>query len=142
MLVLRHGTDVLLEKRPATGIWGGLWSLPELASEAEAPMDASAVAQTTVPSAIAQRFGFQVKRVEPLAPMRHAFTHFTLDIRPLLADVAAVDRRAGEPGAVWLPLAEVGGAALPAPVKRLLLRLGRSALGDQPSLLEEAVQDL
>jgi A/G-specific adenine glycosylase len=138
MLVLRHGADVLLEKRPATGVWGGLWSLPELALEANMPPDV----QVDVKGAIAQRFGFQVTRVEPLASMRHAFTHFTLDIRPVLADVAAVDPRAGERGALWLPLDEAGGAALPAPVKRLLLRLGGSTRGDQASLLEEAVQDL
>ncbi|MCC6611447.1 MAG: A/G-specific adenine glycosylase [Burkholderiales bacterium] len=138
MLVLRHGADVLLEKRPVTGVWGGLWSLPEIALAADAVKDGRADVQC----AIVQRFGVQVRRVEPLAAMRHAFTHFTLDIRPVLADVAAVDRRAGERGAVWLPLAEASGAALPAPVKRLLLRLAASTGGDQPSLLEEAVQDL
>ncbi|MFL6637559.1 MAG: NUDIX domain-containing protein [Paraburkholderia graminis] len=34
MLVLRDGNAVMLEKRPPSGIWGGLWSLPEAADEA------------------------------------------------------------------------------------------------------------
>jgi A/G-specific adenine glycosylase len=29
MLLLRQGNSVLLQKRPAKAIWGGLWSLPE-----------------------------------------------------------------------------------------------------------------
>jgi len=135
MLVMRHGADVLLEKRPASGVWGGLWSLPELAPTADAPVDVQDVTGT-----IARRFGLQTRRVERLATIRHAFTHFTLDIQPVLADVGGVGRHAGEPGALWLPLAEAGGAALPAPVKRLLARLG--TLDDQASLLKEAVQDL
>jgi A/G-specific adenine glycosylase len=130
MAVLRHGDDVLLEKRPATGVWGGLWSLPELATDAD------------LAGIVAQRFGCDVRRADRLAPMRHAFTHFTLEIQPLLIDVGAPPPRAGEPGNVWLPLDTVATAALPAPVKRLLARIAASTLGDQAPLLEEAVQDL
>ncbi len=31
MLLLLDRGELLLEKRPARGIWGGMWSLPELA---------------------------------------------------------------------------------------------------------------
>ena len=30
MLVITRGSDVLLERRPPIGLWGGLWSLPEV----------------------------------------------------------------------------------------------------------------
>jgi A/G-specific adenine glycosylase len=130
MAVLRRGGDVLLEKRPPSGVWGGLWSLPEVATEAG------------LPSIVAQRFGVDVKRTNRLAPMRHAFTHFTLEIQPVLVDVDAKAPTAAEPGSVWLPLETAATAALPAPVKRLLGRLSESTLGDQPSLLQEAMQDL
>jgi len=130
MAVLRHGGDVLLEKRPASGVWGGLWSLPELAPDAD------------LASAVAQRFGCDVKRTDRLTPLRHTFTHFTLEIQPMLVDVTTPGHRAAEPGSVWLPLESASGAALPAPVKRLLTRLAGSTLGDQASLLQEAVQDL
>ncbi|MCZ7563002.1 MAG: A/G-specific adenine glycosylase [Burkholderiales bacterium] len=144
MLVLRHGTDVLLERRPATGVWGGLWSLPELTDAADVPAAGGPEADlaATVKRAVAQRYGFDARCAEPLAIVRHTFTHFTLEMRPVLVDVGRIDRRAGEPGVRWLPLGEACAAALPAPVKRLLLRLGGGASGDQPSLLEEAVQDL
>jgi len=120
MAVLRHGGDVLLEKRPARGVWGGLWSLPELAPDAD------------LVGAIAQRYGCDVKRTDRLAPMRHTFTHFTLEIQPMLVDVAAPKHRAAEPGSVWLPLETASSAALPAPVKRLLARLGQNLFHSPP----------
>ena len=130
MAVLRNGGDVLLEKRPPSGVWGGLWSLPEVATEA------------VLPGIVAKRFGMDVKRTERLAPMRHAFTHFTLEIQPVLIDVEMKTPSAAEPGSVWLPLETAASAALPAPVRRLLTRLAELTLGDQASLLEETVQDL
>jgi A/G-specific adenine glycosylase len=130
MAVLRHGGDVLLEKRPASGIWGGLWSLPELATDAD------------LRGTVARRFGSEVRRVDRLAPIRHTFTHFTLEIQPVLIDVDAPVPGAAEPGSMWLPLESALTAALPAPVKRLLAQLAESAFGDQASLLEEALQDL
>ncbi len=130
MAVLRHNGDVLLEKRPASGVWGGLWSLPELATDAD-------------PSrAVAQRFGCNVRQVGRLASMRHTFTHFTLEIRPVLVDVDVSTPHAAEPGSMWLPLEAAATAALPAPIKRLLARLSGSTFGDQASLLQEALKDL
>jgi A/G-specific adenine glycosylase len=61
-LVLRHEGAVLVERRPAPGIWGGLWCLPELGGKR--PVGARA-----------------------LRPIEHGFTHFRLRIRPLLQDV-------------------------------------------------------
>lgn len=130
MAVLRHGGDVLLEKRPASGVWGGLFSLPELATD------------TDLRDVVARRFGCEVRRVDRLAPIRHTFTHFTLEIAPMLVDVDRPVPGAAEPGSMWLPLESAPTAALPAPVKRLLARLAESARGHQASLLEEALQDL
>jgi A/G-specific adenine glycosylase len=130
MAVLRHGGDVLLEKRPASGVWGGLWSLPEMATDAD------------LRGLVARRFGCEVRHVDRLAPIRHTFTHFTLDIAPMLIDVDRPAPGAAEPGSMWLPLESALTAALPAPVKRLLARLAESARGHQASLLEEALQDL
>ena len=110
MLVLLHAGQVLLEKRPPRGIWGGLWSLPELAAEE----DAVAVCRA--------RFGAQGAQPVALSPVAHGFTHFDLDITPLRVAVRRVDPQA-VPGTLWLPLAEAEGAALPAPVRRILQAL-------------------
>jgi A/G-specific adenine glycosylase len=107
MLVVISRGEVLLEKRPSSGIWGGLWSLPE-ASVDEAPK-----------KVLARDWGIDAD-VERLEPFEHAFTHFTLEVEPWRARPRKSSRVADGKPAMWLPLSEIAGAALPAPVKRLL----------------------
>ncbi|PMS21338.1 A/G-specific adenine glycosylase [Trinickia dabaoshanensis] len=110
MLVLRDGERVLLERRPPSGIWGGLWSLPEAAGEA----------------ALADRA--QILGAGPditrLAPIAHTFTHFKLDIEPRCAELSAVQRArrcdARDDETAWVPLAQIDDYGVPAPVRKLL----------------------
>ncbi len=95
-LVLRHRDEILLEKRPALGIWGGLWCFPE-----------------------AERGTKGIR----LAPLEHGFTHFRLRIHPLLCEVSAKPPRLEAPGRLWLDLARAAEAAVPSPVKKLIARL-------------------
>ena len=111
MLVLLHAGQVLLEKRAANGVWGGLWSLPEAA-----PGD-------DIAALCAQRYAAEVSTHEALPVVAHGFTHFSLTIEPHCVRIARVAPRAAAPGAMWLPLEEASGAALPAPVRRILERL-------------------
>lgn len=111
MLALTRGGEVLLEKRPPAGIWGGMWCLPEAARKAD-------IAATCL-----KRFGAHVLEVESLPPLAHGFTHFKLDIQPLRLRVSALVPHAGEQSVVWLPLEEARGAAIPAPVRRILAAL-------------------
>jgi len=110
---------LLLERRPPAGVWGGLWSFPEIAGAAG---DAGA--------AEAERWcrtqlGVAAGRSERLPPMRHVFTHFRLDITPVLLDVpaaAATATAVAEAGAGrrWHAPAESRGLGTPAPVRRLI----------------------
>jgi A/G-specific adenine glycosylase len=109
MLLVMHRGRVLLEKRPASGIWGGLWCLPQIAPAADPGRHC------------VERFGARLASVEKLPPVTHGFTHFTLRIRPVRGEVSKLDPRAGEPGWTWLPPAEAARGAVPAPVRRLLL---------------------
>jgi A/G-specific adenine glycosylase len=68
---------VLLERRPASGIWGGLYSLPELPAEDSAR------------EWCARMLGAPVAAERQLATIEHAFTHFDLDLTPRLLDLAA-----------------------------------------------------
>jgi A/G-specific adenine glycosylase len=111
MLVIVSRGEVLVEKRPAAGIWGGLWSLPEVPAGEDAA------------KRVRRDYGLRVEAVEELDPFRHAFTHFTLAVKPWLVRVKGGLAPAREPFATWLALQEAPGAALPAPVKRLLARL-------------------
>jgi A/G-specific adenine glycosylase len=108
MLLLRDGDSVMLEKRPPSGIWGGLWSLPEAADEAS-------LAQ------LAQDFGAGTQ-VSPLAPLTHVFTHFRLDIEPRIAEFDRSSKHANARDAetVWMSLNELDAYGVPAPVRKLL----------------------
>jgi A/G-specific adenine glycosylase len=116
MLLLMHAGEILLERRPPAGIWGGLWSFPEM------PVGGK------IPAHCAAHLGCDVEAPLALEPVRHGFTHFTLDIRPYRCEVLRLRPRAAQPGTVWLALEEARDAAVPAPVKKLLLRLGESEL--------------
>jgi A/G-specific adenine glycosylase len=111
MLALTRAGEVLLEKRPPSGIWGGMWCLPEAVREAD------------IAGYCLRRFGARVSEVSELPRIAHGFTHYKLDIEPLQLRVGALDPRAGEPGLVWLPLEDARNAAIPAPVKRILAQL-------------------
>ena len=108
MLILEHEGKLLLEKRAAPGIWGGLWCFPELS----ATDDAVALCM--------HRFGAEVRRVEHLPDIDHGFTHFSLTISPQHWRVTNMVPRAGEAQYQWLQNDEVRNAAIPAPVGRIL----------------------
>ena len=100
---------VLLERRPAQGIWGGLYSLPEL------PADDSAEAWCQ------RALGARVAARRALATIEHSFTHFDLDLTPQLLTLAA------EPAAVmdrpdwlWYKPGTALTVGVPAPVAALL----------------------
>jgi len=111
MLLLLRAGELLLEKRPPSGIWGGLWSLPELADAAGARAHCS------------RNYGCSISAPQPLAPLAHGFTHFKLEIQPLLCKVEKLAPAAHAPGQIWLSLEEAHGAAIPVPVRTLIERL-------------------
>ena len=121
MLILRRAHEVLLEKRPAPGIWGGLWSFPEIAD-----LDDAA-------SALRTRFGAEVISEGALADVHHGFTHFALTITPALLRVTRLERRVQSPGQAWLTPADAINAAVPAPVREILRQLDRSLAIRQPA---------
>lgn len=111
MLVLQHAGEILLEKRPAAGIWGGLWCFPEV------------TADEPVEQACRRRFGARVGAVAAMPAVEHGFTHFSLTIQPQRVRVSGLEARAGEPGTIWLSVDDAQSAAVPAPVKRILASL-------------------
>ena len=57
------------------------------------------------------------------SPLAHGFTHFKLQIQPLLCRVEKLAPAAREPGQMWLSLEEAHGAAIPVAVRKLIERL-------------------
>lgn len=115
MLVLQRAGEVLLEKRPSSGIWGGMWCFPE----ADADADAAVVC--------AQRYGAHVELRDALPVIAHGFTHYHLDILPQPAVVKRWPHRVAEPGLLWISVEDARAAAIPTPVRGILEQLaGRS----------------
>jgi A/G-specific adenine glycosylase len=117
---LRHGREVLLRLRADGGIWGGLWSLPELPVPA-LPFDAEQAEDDAL--AFGRAFGTPA-RAAMVAEMTHVFTHFRLLIRAVRVDMAALALRdaAGEAAEQWrwLSLDRLDELGMPAPVRKLL----------------------
>ena len=118
LLIAETGEDgavaVLVERRPAAGLWGGLWSPPQFESEFAA-LDWCR-----------REIGEPESRTHGLAPIHHAFTHFDLRLNPLRvrcrphAAVHEGDDR------LWYRLGDPPRVGLPQPIRRLFERL-RSA---------------
>jgi A/G-specific adenine glycosylase len=87
---------VLLERRPAKGLWGGLWAFPEKRPPG-------------------------VRTLQRLPELEHSFTHFRLRARPVLCSA----RERARPGQLWMDMADAREAAIPTPVRRVLGALGR-----------------
>ncbi|VVD82786.1 Adenine DNA glycosylase [Pandoraea eparura] len=127
VLVIGAGERVLFERRPDSGIWGGLWSLPELTPPTDAP-DADDAALRARLSAHAAALGAEegtVQSLEPLQGLTHVFTHFRLHLRPWQVTLATPGetRTSASPsnGArhAWLDAAGVAAAGLPSPIRKI-----------------------
>jgi A/G-specific adenine glycosylase len=110
---------VLLERRPPSGLWGGLWSFPECPAEE----DPRTWCRT--------RLGCEVIDLEAWPGLRHSFSHFHLDITPLhvrvgmaMPTIMEADRY------IWYRIMNPQSLGLAAPVQRLLGALGRRLTGD------------
>ena len=110
LLIAEAGRDlkrsVLLERRPAPGIWGGLWSPPQFATTSAALEWCS------------RELG-PVEPPEPMAPIDHAFTHFDLRLNPLYVRCAPSPRVAESDDRLWYALRAPPRVGLPQPITRL-----------------------
>lgn len=108
LLAVRENRFVLLERRPPTGIWGGLWSLPEFTT----PKDAQDWCTT--------QFGTPKSRPRTQPSLHHAFTHFDLEIEPLMVNCANGYGVMEQGKWVWYDTTAPTKLGLAAPVKELL----------------------
>ena len=114
MMLLRNTNNaILLQRRPPSGIWGGLLSLPEM------PLDQS------VTQWCRSNLGLDVDEQGSWPVVRHTFSHFHLDITPVLASIRSSNQSRVMDQDLWVwykgDSPEQGGLA--APVKRLINEL-------------------
>lgn len=109
LILKRQDGAVLLERRPPAGIWGGLWSLPEL------PLDARLDAHC------ADRYGLATCKTVTGSTLRHGFTHFELEMKPVVVSVQEDARCIMESTQLcWFTGHEKSPPGMPAPVKSIL----------------------
>lgn len=107
LLIIRNEQgDYLMEKRPPSGIWGGLWSLPELT------MDES------IDASVKQNWQLTVNAYSDLPVFRHTFSHFHLDITPCEVAIEP-DLRAIADESRFRWQADISQLALAAPVSAI-----------------------
>lgn len=110
MLVIRDGDNFLLQQRPPTGIWGGLWSFPETPDLRD----------------LDPEWRLDSAKAEVLAPFRHTFSHYHLDITPVIIEKNQLDLShvmEARP-TLWYNTEQPQEIGLAAPVKALLKTLG------------------
>jgi len=106
LIICNEQGEYLMEKRPPSGIWGGLWSLPEMAMDEK------------VDSAVRNNWQLTVNKHRDLPVFRHTFSHFHLDITPCEVEVEPVARAIADAGRYqWH--ADISLLALAAPVSTI-----------------------
>jgi A/G-specific adenine glycosylase len=123
MLMLCDGDRVLLQQRPPSGIWGGLWSFPETDTVAD---------QHSVQQWCRDTLQVDICQSKRWPTIRHTFSHFHLDITPIEAAVCNTHTESVMESAntVWYNTTLPDARGLAAPVKRLLESLQASNQGD------------
>jgi A/G-specific adenine glycosylase len=121
LLARTEAGEVLLQRRAPAGIWGGLWSLPELDVGAD-PADWCR-----------SRLGASPHSVEMLPPRRHTFTHFRLGMEIAEVGIEPASRAVAEDlDHQWIPPAQIAGLGLPAPIRRLIDETVGKSVGPRP----------
>lgn len=108
-VLISDGQRLLLERRPPSGLWGGLLVPPE-----------------GEPAGVLVRLGLQVTGQRELAPFKHVFTHFRLTLQPVLCEVAA-NQVCAEPGMEWVEIAKAADAGVPTPIRKLIRQVASAA---------------
>lgn len=108
ILANREGA-ILLYRRPSTGLWGGLWSFPELDDLAQL-------------DPLAAQHALRLGQRHELPGLTHTFSHFQLAIEPWLVRVEDAAGGVAEGDWLWYNLATPPRLGLAAPVKKLLKR--------------------
>lgn len=118
MLVMQNSRgEILLEKKPPVGIWGGLWSFPEIG-----------IAQD-IKSEIKKKLNADVISKKELASFRHTFSHYHLEISPVFLEVKFLEQNVCENrDLLWIDVQSASGKGIPKPVSKILALSSRDLI--------------
>ncbi|MCW0374731.1 A/G-specific adenine glycosylase [Xanthomonas sacchari] len=110
LLLENAAGELLLQRRPPTGIWASLWTLPQADTDSEL-------------RAWYARWmrGRAYDDAEALPPILHTFSHYRLHLQPLRLRKVAMGDALGDNGDLrWVARADLSALGLPAPIRKLL----------------------
>ncbi len=111
MVLASNNGEVYMERRPEAGIWGGLWSLPELG-------------ERTLDDWCDDVLGSSATDFDTWPVLRHSFSHYDLDILPVVVRVSPrASTVADNDHKTWHGLEDVPPGGIAAPVRKLLDKL-------------------
>ncbi|AWB66741.1 A/G-specific adenine glycosylase [Saccharobesus litoralis] len=110
MLIMRCEQHIYLQRRPTSGIWGGLYCFPQFD-------DASALDEWL------QTQQLQIADKTQLAAFRHTFSHFHLDITPIVIDLTSRPLLVNDSEDIWFNLQQQREFGVAAPTQKLLSQL-------------------
>jgi A/G-specific adenine glycosylase len=101
--------ELLLQRRPPTGIWASLWTLPQADTDTDLRLWFDAQVDGDYDAA------------EELPLVVHTFSHYRLHLQPRRLRAVALHPRVGDnEGQRWVARADLATLGLPAPIRRLL----------------------
>jgi len=114
MILASADGQVYLERRPEAGIWGGLWSLPELGEQ-------------SLNDWCVDVLGSVATETLPWDVLRHSFSHYDLDIQPIFVRIESQAGTVADAAArTWHGLNDVPPGGMAAPVRKLINQLKKS----------------
>ncbi|MEQ5835387.1 A/G-specific adenine glycosylase [Marinobacter sp. NFXS9] len=111
--------NLLMERRPPNGIWGGLWSLPELDT---------AITLDELPEVAERELGIACDDAQPLSAFRHTFSHYHLHIHPVRLRHAGTAAAMDSGDLVWQPREDAPTLGVPSPIRKLLTQPEQTTL--------------
>ena len=99
---------IFLEKRPPTGLWGGLWCLPSI-DKNDCPL-----------TFIKQNYALHGESANKLIEFKHRFSHFHLEINALTIQVHALNKQISEANGQWVPQEKLSSLGLAKPTNLIL----------------------
>jgi A/G-specific adenine glycosylase len=112
LIVRSSEGEIWLEKRPSSGIWGGLWCFPEIETPEEGRQRCL------------DRWGAEPATLETQTGFRHTFSHYHLDITPVMVELNTTPHAVMEASRqLWYKLRQPPQIGLAAPVASLLATL-------------------
>jgi A/G-specific adenine glycosylase len=115
MLIIANSSgEIFMARRPSEGLWGGLWSFPEVA-------DLKAAEDFCL-----DQFGHKPANTQTWKTLRHSFSHYHLEIEPVHVKLPHTPAVIMEGDAhLWYNLSRPESVGMAAPVSKLLNLIGK-----------------